>query len=327
MIYDKYLGDEVCVTIENDANDPYTKIGDKAFLSCKNITEIRLPNTITEIGSWAFSHMKSLTKLYIPANDIALGKGVFLDCPKLREIVIYTGNINQVNNVCNNSSGGKKDDLDNPFNEKTSAGRDSSVYKLFAASQVKMNCRDLFLPKLAVQINDYDKCDKILEAESKESETKHISKWFQLFDEELLKFIRLPDETGFKGVLIGWFNDEGEEEQLEKYKKERQKLKIELCFLRLINDCGLNDVFRKAVYAYLKEVKDSQSLLEYLTEYVGRNLELAKCVVETGVFDSKFIGLLIDEIENMNPETEVVTYLLSSVSSDKKQDAFEMFDI
>lgn len=319
MIYDKYLGDEVCVTIENDANDPYTKIGDKAFLSCKNITEIRLPNTITEIGSWAFSHMKSLTKLYIPANDITLGKDVFLDCPKLREIVIYPGN-------------------------------DSGVYELFAAAQVKMNCRDLFLPKMVMQVDDAND-GKFTNTVGTIAKQKYDADWLSLFDVELLKFIRMPDETGFKGVLIGWFNDEGEEEQLEKYKRERRELKVELCFLRLINDFGLGDKSREALYDYLMiyineflECTDNQChnnqnndnqrhderenvMVEYLIKHIGSNLELAKCVVETGIFDSKFIELLIEKIEVMNPETEVMSYLLSGLTHDNSKDAFEMFDI
>lgn len=319
MIYDKYLGDEVCVTIENDVNNPYTKIGDKAFLSCKNITEIRLPDTITEIGSWAFSHMKSLTKLYIPANDIALGKDVFLDCPKLREIVIYPEN-------------------------------NFGVYELFAAAQVKMNCRDLFLPKLAMRVDDVND-GKYTNTVGAIIKQKYDDDWLSLFDTELVKFIRMPDETGFKGVLIGWFNDEGEEEQLDKYKRGRQELKVELCFLRLINDCGLCEKSREAICDYLMlyineclECTDSQSyinenydnqhhdnrenvLVEYLIKHIGNNLELAKCVVETSIFDSKFIELLIENIEGMNPETEVMTYLLSSVSKDDSKDAFEMFDI
>lgn len=320
MVYEKYLGDEVCVTIENDKNNPYTKIGDKAFLSCKNITEVRLPDTITEIGSWAFSHMKSLTKLYIPANDITLGKDVFLDCPKLREIVIYPGN-------------------------------DSGVYELFAAAQVKMNCRDLFLPKLAMRINDDINGETFTNTDGTTTKQKYSIDWLSLFDEELLKFIRLPDETGFKGVLIGWFNDEGEEEQLEKYKRERQELKVELCFLRLINDGGLGEKFRDVIYDYLMiyideclECTDNQSnnnqnydnqrhdnrenvLVEYLIKHIGSNLDLAKCVVETGIFDSKFIELLIEKIESMNPETEVMSYLLSGLTHDDSKDAFEMFDI
>lgn len=67
---------------------PVTKIGAKAFLSCKSITHLTLPETVQEIGDWGFAHMKNLKVLTLPAHSLILGKHVFLDCINLTEIKI-----------------------------------------------------------------------------------------------------------------------------------------------------------------------------------------------------------------------------------------------
>ena len=77
MVYSRYNGNDISLIIENNDNDPYTRIGEKAFLSCKGLVDITIPNTVTEIGNWAFSHMKDLCRLNIPANSFHIGKDVF----------------------------------------------------------------------------------------------------------------------------------------------------------------------------------------------------------------------------------------------------------
>ena len=87
MLYTKYNGNEVFITIPNQIDgDPITGIGPKAFLSCKNVRGLTLPNTITHIDDWAFAHMHNLTELTLPANDIRFGKKVFLGCDNLSQI-------------------------------------------------------------------------------------------------------------------------------------------------------------------------------------------------------------------------------------------------
>ena len=84
-----YLGDAFSVTIPPCHHElPVTRIDPKAFLSCKNIVELTLPDSITEIGDWAFAHMKNLKKLTLPKQQITFGKSVFLDCGQLSQILI-----------------------------------------------------------------------------------------------------------------------------------------------------------------------------------------------------------------------------------------------
>lgn len=67
---------------------PVIAIERKAFLSCKTIREIKLPDTITEIGDWAFAHAEQLRTITIPNHALTRGKELFLGCIRLKEIRI-----------------------------------------------------------------------------------------------------------------------------------------------------------------------------------------------------------------------------------------------
>ncbi len=65
---------------------PVTVIDKKAFLSCKNLREIRLPEGLVEIGDWAFAYCSELAVISLPGRNLSMGKGVFKDCHKLENI-------------------------------------------------------------------------------------------------------------------------------------------------------------------------------------------------------------------------------------------------
>lgn len=69
---------------------PVIAIEKKAFLSCKTIKEINLPDTIEEIGDWAFAHAEQLRTIIIPDRALARGKELFLGCVRLKEISVRT---------------------------------------------------------------------------------------------------------------------------------------------------------------------------------------------------------------------------------------------
>lgn len=66
---------------------PVTAIERKAFLSCKTVRFIQLPDTVEEIGDWAFAHAEYLSSVIIPRRQLSRGKELFLGCKRLREIV------------------------------------------------------------------------------------------------------------------------------------------------------------------------------------------------------------------------------------------------
>ena len=93
---EKYTGMESTVIVPAYKEQlKVTAIAPKAFLSCKSVSEIVLPETITKIGDWAFAHMKNLKKLTLPAKSLQFGKNVFLDCEQLTQIFPFPDNSNK----------------------------------------------------------------------------------------------------------------------------------------------------------------------------------------------------------------------------------------
>lgn len=81
------IGEKLVIPREVDGR-PVTAVERKAFLSCKTIREIVLPDTVEEIGDWAFAHAEQLRTITIPHHALGRGKEVFLGCKRLREIIL-----------------------------------------------------------------------------------------------------------------------------------------------------------------------------------------------------------------------------------------------
>lgn len=65
-----------------------TSIGDSAFLLCKSLTSITVPNTVTSINSSAFKSCTSLRSITIPDSVTSIGDDAFLNCTSLEGITI-----------------------------------------------------------------------------------------------------------------------------------------------------------------------------------------------------------------------------------------------
>ncbi len=65
---------------------PVTKIGKKAFLSCKLLKEVFLPESLVEIGDWAFAYCSGLETIWIPEKNFSMGKGILKECERLSRI-------------------------------------------------------------------------------------------------------------------------------------------------------------------------------------------------------------------------------------------------
>ncbi len=69
-------------------NLPVTKLGKKAFLSCKSVKELYLPDTLREIGDWAFAYCSMLESIWFPKENLSLGRGIFKECERLSGIYL-----------------------------------------------------------------------------------------------------------------------------------------------------------------------------------------------------------------------------------------------
>lgn len=69
-----------------------TQIGTGAFISCSSLREIHFPSTITEIEKMAFRNCSQLETIYLPASVTTIGERVFENCKQLRQ-VYYEGTL------------------------------------------------------------------------------------------------------------------------------------------------------------------------------------------------------------------------------------------
>ena len=68
--------------------DGITSIGYGAFYGCKSLADIVIPDSVSSIGDCAFEGCKSLCSLVIPDSVTSIGEGAFYDCKSLISIVI-----------------------------------------------------------------------------------------------------------------------------------------------------------------------------------------------------------------------------------------------
>ncbi len=65
-----------------------TSIGDCAFYGCSGLTELTLPNIVTSIGDCAFYGCSGLTELTLPNSVRSIGDGAFSGCSGLTELTL-----------------------------------------------------------------------------------------------------------------------------------------------------------------------------------------------------------------------------------------------
>jgi len=281
MIYDKYEGNSALVHIENiNINDPYCSIGSKAFLSCKNVCEIKLPETITEIGDWAFAHMKDLEKIIVPANEIHIGRDAFLDCENLKEIAVYP---------------------------------DESENK--GLSYLLASCISII------------KCYELLDFKKASVNNKA---WCEQYDEKIIHYINSPDEKNFKFYIVGWFDDDSEEEQLEQHIRSVKFQKLLLSFIRLKYDTNISEQVKDNIVSYIKrrfyESKNGEdSAWEIFRDKLSDDLAYVKVATGNNLISEERKLELIKYINRRNGNPEIVAYLLSL--GEKKETIEQLFEL
>ena len=65
-----------------------TSIGESAFLGCRGMTELTLPNSVTSIGGNAFEGCSGLTELILPNSVTSIGNAALFGCSSLTELIL-----------------------------------------------------------------------------------------------------------------------------------------------------------------------------------------------------------------------------------------------
>ena len=71
---------------------PVTSIGELAFLSCREMTELTIPDVVTNIGRDAFDACVGLASLTIPKSVTNIADSAFVFCTGLKSISVDSGN-------------------------------------------------------------------------------------------------------------------------------------------------------------------------------------------------------------------------------------------
>ncbi len=88
--FDYYSGSVTipATVIHNEQEYTVIGIGENAFRSSPNLTEVNLPESITYIGDNAFYECTALKEIYLPDGVTEIGESAFHKCTSLREITI-----------------------------------------------------------------------------------------------------------------------------------------------------------------------------------------------------------------------------------------------
>lgn len=82
----KIIDRSVTSVSEDDLNG-MTSIGSHAFASCRNLTRIMIPDTITRISDYSFN-ASGIIEIKIPNSVIEIGANCFSNCTSLKKIIL-----------------------------------------------------------------------------------------------------------------------------------------------------------------------------------------------------------------------------------------------
>lgn len=83
----KYSGTDTTVNIPSEINElSVTSIGKNAFMGCKKIINLTIPNSIINIGESAFANCYNISALTIPDSVQTIGFSSFINCSGLNSL-------------------------------------------------------------------------------------------------------------------------------------------------------------------------------------------------------------------------------------------------
>lgn len=298
--------------------NPVKVIRKKAFLSCKLLRYIYVPDEVESIGEFAFALCNHLEKVSLPHKDISLGQSVFKGDDELLSIEIRDNLKFKESDKTALSTDFQNIDSSNSISE--------SVAALLAAAPVKMSA---------------DYLVDILHAGSAD--------WFKMWDQKLLDILNRNDDEGYHlYVLCGEEDLHFDYEQYVEYVREK---KAGLCILRLLNKDMLSKDNQQRLTDYLImntpmaqddingqdehegaerlgkiekiEVakKNSKATFEYLIKEHGDDKEYFELLINYGIITRNNREDLLVMLKDRHPETKA--YLINAFKDNIKMDFFD----
>ena len=304
--YTKYSGADKEVHLPEQVDGLFMNvIGAKAFLSCKTVEKLWLPDTVREIGDWAFAHMKKLKEITLPAETIAFGKQVFMGCEQLSRVHIVS--VRQQDKIQNNQNQGiPGGDFHgkNQCPERLYEGLEYFLATMFCNFE---NGQLMNLGKLQTEEGQ--------------------KRWLEKYDQVLCEYLAEDDGIRFVPAFIGWFDVEDLDEQKKRYVNQVKCKKLEIALQRLLYDAEMNGTTQRLLQNYVeKREKYMLDLLKDRGREYGNDIRYYKLWNEIGGLKKTQAQILLEA--NGWTDTEIKAYLLKiQLQKDEETDFFgELFE-
>ena len=87
-----YTGDKTELVIPGEIDGKkVTSIGGWAFMDCRGLTSITIPDSVTSVDKYAFWNCSGLTSITIPDSVTSIGDFAFEGCSGLTSIILPNG--------------------------------------------------------------------------------------------------------------------------------------------------------------------------------------------------------------------------------------------
>ena len=128
-----------------------TSIGESAFLGCRGMTELTLPNSVTSIGGNAFEGCSGLTELILPNSVTSIGNAAFFGCSGLIELTLPNSVTSIGNYAFSDCSGLEKITVDRGNKRYDSWGNCNSIIET-GTNTLIVGCKNSVIPNSVTSI-------------------------------------------------------------------------------------------------------------------------------------------------------------------------------
>lgn len=178
---------------------------------------------VTKLEKKAFLSCKTLKEVRLPKELREIGDWTFAYCSSLEKVWLPRRKL-----ILGRGIFKECDRLASICHLDADSIREEQVGRLLGAIPIKLEADYLFTPEQAGE-----------------------PQWLGRFDDKLKEFLIQPDEEGYTKMV--YCGEEDIVANMDLFLAEKRRAKARMCFLRLINDVGLEEEFREELGSYLAE--------------------------------------------------------------------------
>jgi len=246
-----------------------THIAKKAFLGCKLLKEVIVPEGVRDIGDYAFANCDHLTEVSFCNPEVKLGQQIFKNDTSLKSVMTYSG----------------RNDYE--------AVKEMSVELEADEIAIKLHAGELIAAASVVMDADY----------LVDITQMYTPAWFEKWDNKLRDFLMQDDAEGYSQFVLC-----GEEDiyyDHDEYIEYTRRKKAGLCMLRLLNDSLCDEDFLREIQDYVVGHTlgcESEASIGYILESHPDNVLYYELLVNTAAINNENKEDMIKRLGDRHPE-------------------------